>query len=275
MIDIFRYHNYRQYLKEYYTEAKRRSSAFSFRYFARKAELPSFNYLKLVMDGKRPLNGLYLKKFIKGLKLRDRQAKYFETMVLLDQSRDVTAKAECLSKLLEIKNRVAVQDIVREQERIYAQWYHWVIREMTLLKDFKDDPKWISKKLGRAITPLEAKESFELLKKLGLLRKKGGRWVPHHPAVRSSDEVPNLAIKKLHESFIQKALEALLTVSLGEREFAGLTIALPKHKLPTIKEKIKAFRRELNEVLSAEKNPEDVYQLNIQFYPLTIGGTPR
>ena len=273
MVDIFRYHNYRQYLKEYYTEAKRKSSAFSFRYFARKAELPSFNYLKLVMDGKRPLNGLYLKKFIKGLKLSDREAKYFETMVLLDQTKDFTAKAGYLNKLLEIKSRVAVRDIAQEQELIYAQWYNWVIREMVLLKDFKDDPKWISKKLGRAITPLEAKESVELLKKLGLLRKKGGRWVPHHPAVRSSDEIPNLAIKKLHESFIQKAIEALLTLSLEEREFSGLTIALPRHKISYVKEKIKAFRKELNEILSAEKDSEDVYQLNVQFYPLTRGET--
>jgi len=225
------------------------------------------------MDGKRSLNGLYLKKFIKGLKLSDRQAKYFETMVLLDQTKDFTAKAGYLNKLLEIKSRVAVRDIAQEQELIYAQWYHWVIREMVLLKDFKDDPKWISKKLGRAITPLEAKESVELLKKLGLLRKKGGRWVPHHPAVRSSDEIPNLAIKKLHESFIQKAIEALLTLSLEEREFSGLTIALPRHKISYVKEKIKAFRKELNEILSAQKDSEDVYQLNVQFYPLTRGET--
>ena len=269
MPDIFSYSDYRKFLKDYYTESKQKSSAFSFRYFARKAELPSFNYLKLVMDGKRSLTPEYLKKFVKGLKLSEREAHYFETMVSLNQSKDASLQSEYLRKLFEIKRRVSAREILRDQEKVYSEWYHWVIREMVLLPDFKDDPKWISQKLNHAITPAHARESLKILKRLGLLTRKNSKWMPSYRAVKTSDEVSNIAIKKLHEAFIQKALECLFNTPLEEREFSGLTIALPKSKIPCIKEKIKYFRKELNEILSAEENLEEVYQLNIQFYPLT------
>ena len=48
-------------------EIKKKNSHFSHRYFALKASLPAYNYLKLVSDGKRNLTHNYLKKFIKGL----------------------------------------------------------------------------------------------------------------------------------------------------------------------------------------------------------------
>ena len=100
MIDIFTYQDYRKYLRDYYVEEKKKNPAFSFRYFARRAELPSFNYLKLVMDAKRNLSSHYAKRFIKGLKLKGPEAEYFETLVQINQSRDVTTLRESFKKIL-------------------------------------------------------------------------------------------------------------------------------------------------------------------------------
>jgi hypothetical protein len=41
--------------------------------------------------------------------------------------------------------------------------------------------------------------------------------------------------------------------------------------LPKVKEKIRALRSELNEMLSAEKAAADVYQISINLFPLTKG----
>jgi uncharacterized protein YukE len=50
----------------------------------------------------------------------------------------------------------------------------------------------------------------------------------------------------------------------------GLTAGVPKSLIPEIKQKIRKFRKELNEYLdSYEGESEDVYQVNIQFFPLT------
>ena len=269
MIDIYHYQDYRHYLKDYYRAEKQRSRAFSFRYFARRAQLPSFNYLKLVMEGKRGLSADYLKRFTKGLKLDLRQAKYFEAMVGMNQAKDAAVKADYLSRMLETCHRITARQISSDQQSVYHQWYHWVIREMAWLPDFKPDPQWIARRLDKSITSAQAKESLALLKKLGLIQKEKGRWMPSDRAVKTSDERVDLFIKKIHVAFIRKALEALLNVSLEEREFGGLTIALPKDKVSLVKEKIKAFRSELNEILSSAEGPQEIYQFNMQFYPLT------
>lgn len=270
-MNLFSYQDYRQYLRDFYAEEKKRNPKFSFRYFARIAGLPSFNYLKLIMDGKRNLTPFYIKKFVKGLKLNGFGTTYFETLIQMNQSRDPLIQKECFKKLIRIIRGANGLEVPRDKEEIYDKWYHWAIREMTLLPDFKEDPEWISKQLKGSITPTQAKKSLSLLKKLRLVGKEKGKLISINRIVRSSDEVENLLIKKLHESFIQKALQALYNIPLNEREFAGLTIALSKEKVSFIKEKIKEWRRELNEILSAEEKLEEVYQLNIQFYPLTGG----
>ena len=42
----------------------------------------------------------------------------------------------------------------------------------------------------------------------------------------------------------------------------------------TTEEKIRAFRKEINQIASAYTNPDDVYQMNIQLFALTTGDIP-
>ena len=63
---------------------------------------------------------------------------------------------------------------------------------------------------------------------------------------------------------------------LEEREINGLTVAIPHELLPRVKEKIRSFRRELNEYLSHfEPEADDVFQLNIQLFRLTTKGSQK
>ena len=54
-VDVFRYRDYRQYLRDVYGARKQSEYGFSYRAFARKAGLSAPNYLKLVADGQRKL----------------------------------------------------------------------------------------------------------------------------------------------------------------------------------------------------------------------------
>jgi uncharacterized protein (TIGR02147 family) len=65
------------------------------------------------------------------------------------------------------------------------------------------------------------------------------------------------------------AFDALKNKSQSEREMNGATLAIPKEKLPELKEKIRAFRKEINQLTSSYEGSEEVYQLNIQLFPLT------
>ncbi|MBN8556001.1 MAG: TIGR02147 family protein, partial [Deltaproteobacteria bacterium] len=67
--NIFSYLDYRRFLGDYYAENKKQNPSFSLRYFGQMAGLRSYNYLKLVIEGKRNLTPTFLEPFAKALRL--------------------------------------------------------------------------------------------------------------------------------------------------------------------------------------------------------------
>ncbi|MBI4197300.1 MAG: TIGR02147 family protein, partial [Deltaproteobacteria bacterium] len=57
--------------------------------------------------------------------------------------------------------------------------------------------------------------------------------------------------------------------SLHHRDTSAMTLGVSKGQLPELKEKIRGFRREILKMVSQCEVPEEVVQLNIQFYPVT------
>ncbi|MGZ3713691.1 MAG: TIGR02147 family protein, partial [Bdellovibrionota bacterium] len=172
-MEIFQYSDYRTYLADFYRREKERKKGFSYRSFARLAGLSSANYLKLVIDGTRPLTEKNMAAFLRGLKLQGPAAEYFRVLVNLKEGRDEKARGEVLERLLKLRLKHSGDPLQLNKDRweILRSWHHWAIREMALLSDFKAEPEWIAKRLGRKITPAQAKESLELLLRLEFLKK--------------------------------------------------------------------------------------------------------
>src|SRR3989338_3815356 len=89
---IFEYDNYREYLRGLYDHLKVARGHFSYRYFSRMAGFRSPNFLKLVIDGDRNLSGESIEKFIKALKIQNKEAIFFRNLVLLNQSETLEEK---------------------------------------------------------------------------------------------------------------------------------------------------------------------------------------
>ena len=85
-INLFTYLDYRKFLKDWYTQAKKERSSFSFRVFSKRAGFESPNFFKLVMDGKRNLTAKSLPKFIVGLKLNKQEQEFFQSLVAYTQA---------------------------------------------------------------------------------------------------------------------------------------------------------------------------------------------
>ncbi|MGZ3704302.1 MAG: TIGR02147 family protein, partial [Bdellovibrionota bacterium] len=131
-LDIFQYGDYRTFLSDFYRSEKSRSPGFSYRSFARRAGLASPNYLKLVIDGSRPVTEKNLSAFLRGLKLSSAQADYFRTLVSMKESRDDKEKVQLLERLLKMRVKHSGDPLQVDKDRweILRSWHHWAIREM-------------------------------------------------------------------------------------------------------------------------------------------------
>lgn len=274
-MNLLQYTDYRAYLKDYYRKQKNKNRSFSYKTFANRAKLASPNYLKLVIDGSRRITDKNISNFIRGLKLNNIESKYFKNLVFYQESKDTDAKQNYLITLNHIRNKVtkAAQIINEQNLDVLKNWYNWAIRELVVVDDFSDDPKWISKKLKNLISPTEAKSSLELLLKLGFIENRNGKYFQKEPLITTSDEIPSKLIRNIHRQFIDLSKTSISVDPIDSREFSSVTMAISKNKIPMIKGAIKEFRKELNRIFSDSENNDDVYHLLISFFPITAGGT--
>jgi len=171
--EIYQYSDFREYLKDYYKAKKERTGSFSYRSLARQGRWSSPSYFKMVVDGKRNLSHQGVKKFAKALGLSGSEGHYFENLVFLNQTDDPHEESERLKRLIKIKSKKHASALpfqLKEYE-LLTRWHLLVIRELLILKDFKEDPIWIVERLDHKISKAEAREGIALLIDLGLVAR--------------------------------------------------------------------------------------------------------
>ena len=163
---------------------------------------------------------------------------------------------------------VDVENLALDTFETISDWYHYAIFELIQLEGFKNDSKWIAKKLGIHVVEVDA--AIERLIRLNLVELVKGKLrqkVGFITTVANPQSAE--AFRKLQMQILNKALIALEEIPIERRDQSGLTIAIHSQRLPEIKEKIKNFRRSLHQSLSKDKVKDEVYQLSISFYPIT------
>ena len=216
-----------------------------------------------------------IEKFAEGMRLSKKEKRYFELIVLFNQTDDLQTKAIYFGEMMSLKiSSGKSHDLEREKFNFLSKWYVVAIYVLIDIREFDPDPYWISKRLGGKITSSQAKEALEDLLKLGMIHIDiHGHYSQIAGSVTVQDDTKSIAVFDYHKSMIRLASEALRLKNQSTREMNGATIAIPRDKLPELKERIRAFRKEINRLASSFENPDDVYQLNIQLFPLTESET--
>ena len=133
------YTDYRQFLRDIYNENKRKSRYYSYRMFCMKANIKSPSIYHEVVTGKRNLTISTIPAFIKGLGLSERDGRFFENLVLFNQSKTEETKKKYLSILRGLRYRKQQKQIPVHLYEYYEKWYHPVIRELAVTMDWNED----------------------------------------------------------------------------------------------------------------------------------------
>lgn len=266
---VFAYLDARRYLGDFYAHKKAHSAGFSYRSFARRAGSRSPNHLKLVVDGDRNLTPETARKFAAACGLTGAAVTYFVDLVAFTQARTTDEKTASYERLLQFREHRAIHRIDVAYGQYHSRWYVPAVRELAFRKDFRPEPAWIAQQLVPAISARDAEDALTLLRDLGLLEDRDGRLVPGEPLVSTGPEVKGVHYLQYHRAMIARALAALDDLPAKERDISSVTLCLGKDALPRMKEKIRAFRRELLQLSADEADPVQVVQINLQLFPLS------
>lgn len=271
-IAIFNYDNYRNYLKDIFEDYKNNYPFFSHRYFSKKAGFSSSNFALLVISGKRNLSKESVLKFSAFFKLNTNEHDYFENLVFFNQSKTLDEKNYYFTKISSQKKYKEVRKLEKLEFDYFNKWYIPVIREMIDLKNFKNDPEWISRKINPKIKLSEAKEAIEILLKLNLIIEKDKKLFKVDKSITTGEEIRNIALKNLHKQLINLAGESIERFLPEKRDISALTLSVTSQQFLEIKKRIIAFRKEILELVTSDSDSDLIYQLNLQLFPLADTG---
>ncbi|MBI1853189.1 MAG: TIGR02147 family protein [Planctomycetes bacterium] len=162
-----------------------------------------------------------------------------------------------------------ILELTRDAVNLVSDWYHWAILELVRLDDFRPDSRWIAQVLG--ITVDEVNLALSRLLHLGLLEMVDRtHWVDRSGDTTASlADFSRVAIQRLFEQVRRLSLAAVNDVPTAFRDHSSTTLAVSTAQLSEALERIARFRRELIAFLEQGDKRDDVYQLEIGFFPLT------
>lgn len=266
---IFEYENYRCFLKDYFAFSKQQLPQFSYRYFSQKAGFSSPNFLKLVMDGKRNLSPQSIEQFCKAFKFSSIESEFFSYLVHFNQALTEVQKILWAKKILHCRGLQKIHPLRQAEYSYYAHWYYIPLREMILLKNFKEEAQWIAQQFQPALSKEQVEQALKNLLQLGMIqRNEEGRLVQVQRSVSTGDEVSHSLVKQYHREMIQKGADSIDTVAKLRREVSAVCIPISQSIREEIKTKIQQFRKEIMAIAENSEEAEEVYQLNIQWFPL-------
>jgi uncharacterized protein (TIGR02147 family) len=269
-LNIFKYVDYRFFLTDYINLQKKLGGRFTFRSFGQKAGL-SPSLLKDILSKRQNLTSATMRKYAGAMGLGAKETAYFEALVGFNNAKTNIEKNRLFGEMVRMRGRSAVKFLETRQYDYFSKWYNAVVRELMVHVGLGCDAEAISRSIVPSVSPGKIRKSIALLKDLGLVYQgSGGVWRASDKVISSEYEIQSIALKNYHVGLLERAREALDRFASDDREFQGMTISANKATLFRMKERIRSFTDELLSMAAAEKEKaEEVYQINVQIFPLT------
>jgi uncharacterized protein (TIGR02147 family) len=269
LIRVFDYLDYREFLKDVYHRNKALDAKFSCRYIAAKVGFKSASYFTQVLHGRTDMTPAMALRFAEFLKLERREAEYLELLVLYARSRSATERRCYLEQLAAFRESKA-HLVPPEHYEFYECWHHTAIRELLHIEPFTGDHAALARRVRPAISVAKARESIELLVRLGMARREDDRVVRSSGASTTTGEaVRAVQVDQFHLACLDLAKSTIDEMPREERNLSTLTMTLSNEAIQRVNQEIGEFRRRILAIAEADSQESEVYHMGIQFFPMT------
>ena len=268
MKDIVEYTDYRKFIQDYYDERKR-SSAFTWREFARDAGFTSPVYLKYVCEGKKNLSIGAAGSVANAMGLAGFENTYFVLMVSYAHAKSDAAKRAAFEERCALAQAHKVRVLGDEEFDYFKSWKNPVLRELVPHMPGAK-PLEIAHACKQSISAAEVSKTLDFLVKADLLKKdRNGNYRQTEKSVSMGhvDAVP-VAAREMQRQMGEFAVKAL-DMPLSERDMSGLTLGLTRRAYERIRKEIADFRRRIVAIATEDEETEQVYRMNLQLFPLS------
>lgn len=269
-IDVFSFLSIQELLKSIYAELKKQNPRYSYRSFSHDLGFGETNYLHLICTQKRQLSPRSAQQVAQHLGLHSERRKWFLSLVEHTGGRRLEQRTAGIKKAFDIRQKTLENDLSRDEMEFFSTWYHPVVRELVGHPDFSGEPRWIASRLRPKITVEQAKQSLELLIRLGYIEKNEDmKFHLTHSALRVPEGATHLAIHHYHQEMLQLSARSLSETEPENRDISALTVSLSPAQVSEVKLLLKETRKKIVTLSEQKKKSAEIYQFNMQLFPVS------
>lgn len=271
MPNLYEFVNYRLYLQDFLAEHKKDAEPdYSHKMILAKMGISSTGFLSNVIAGRKNLTPIQIIKLAKILRMNKAESAYFEAMVYFTQAKLIDEKNEYFNRLVTLQ-KVNLKVLDKKKMSVFSKWYYVVVRELLYFYRYNgSNPSGLGHKVEPTIRHSEAVQAIRYLEELGLIEKDAkGYYKQVENAVTSGDEVKSLHLTNFQLATMELAKRAIQKIPAAERDVSVLTMTLSQDTFQMVKSELQYIRKRIAKIAVDEDKPDRVYQLNMQFFPVT------
>ena len=267
IIDIFQFTNFRKYLDEYQVARVQTDPDFTRAGACALLGLPKTrSYYNDIIKGKK-LSDRMVPKFVEVLGLNKKEARYFETMVNMDQAKTATERNAFFEELLKQhpdSHRILDEDAYE----YYNHWYNSVLFAALDVVDVSDDLEPVQKLFFPKVSVGTLKRSLELMERLGFVRKnEKGFWKNCRDSVNSGAYNNSDLVRQYQLQCFELSKQALLANDERSSDMGTFTFSASDDAFKAIAKEIQGLKARVRKIIMLDKKKATgVHQLNIHLF---------
>lgn len=268
--NVYRYDDFRLFLKDSFQHRKERDPDYSYRKFAREAGISNPGYLLDVIIGKRTLSDNASGKAAKAFGLAEAEAEFFKLLVDFGQSKKEAERQALYQDILFRRNRSRFARVSPQLVKYYQDYHYPLVRCALEAFDFRGDYEALGATFDPPIAPASLKRYVRDLCEWNLVTQgSDGRYAVTESFVEPPATMAAM-VRRLNREWILQAAEAPFKFRPEDRHVSTLMLMVSETARKALREKIERFRQEVLDVVEKDAEPASgIMQLSIQYFPKT------
>jgi uncharacterized protein (TIGR02147 family) len=268
MESIYTYFDYRQYLNHLFEEKKKRNNSLSLRAIAGKIGINNGTLVR-ILNGQRNISKKLVPLFAEFLKLKEKESIYFTKLVEFNQAKNNEQRRLLYDQLIVLRNEYR-KPVNPDKYEYYEHWYNAVIKELLNFFPFSDNIEEIAKMIEPEISAVQAKKAIVTLQRIKFIKMMDdGYYKPEQHFVTTGTAWRSIAIDSFQKEMMENGVEAFDRIAKEKRDFSTMTMSFSKDGFVKVRQILKRTREEIAAVEEADKEQNQVYQINFQLFPLS------
>jgi uncharacterized protein (TIGR02147 family) len=269
--NIYTYDDFRLYLRDAFQEKKASQPKYSYRKFAQEAGILNQGYLLDVVQGKRSLSDVMLAKMGPVFGLNEAEIEFLKLLTDFGQERKDDERQRFYQEILFRRNRSRFARLSPSLTKYYQDYRYPLVRCAIEATQFTGDVEALGKWLDPPIPAAVVRKIVEELLEWKLIRRvETGRYYVTSRFVEPPVTMGSM-VRRLNREWILHAAEAPFRFAPDKRHVSTLLLMVGEDTRQAIKKRIDAFRKEILDLVEADKHPDGIMQFSMQYFPRSNG----